>query len=72
MAEQFANVALPSPEIDVGDSAMHPGPVADSMSAGTGTLALPESLNAIQGAMAMSTWAVPHIDPWIEVLPARS
>ena len=31
-------------------------------------LELPESLNAIQGAMAMAVWAVPHVEPWIEAL----
>ena len=68
MAEQFSNVCLPSPETEVGDFAL-PSPVAGG-SAGpeAQSLELPETLNAIQGAMAMAVWAVPRVEPWIEVL----
>ena len=68
MAEQFSNICLPSPEVEVGDFAL-PSPVAGG-SAGpeVQSLELPETLNAIQGAMAMAVWAVPRVEPWIEVL----
>ena len=68
MAEQFSNVCLPGPEVEVGDFAL-PSPVAGG-SAGpeAQSLELPEILNAIHGAMAMAVWAVPRVEPWIEVL----
>ena len=68
MAEQFSNVCLPDPEVEVGDFAL-PSPVAGG-SAGSEaqSLELPEILNAIHGAMAMAVWAVPRVEPWIEVL----
>ena len=68
MAEQFSNVCLPSPEAEVDDFAP-PSPVAGG-SAGpeVHSLELPETVNAIQGAMAMAVWAVPRVEPWIEVL----
>ena len=68
MAEQFSNVCLPSLEAEVGDFAL-PSPVAGG-SAGpeAQSLELPETLNAIHGAMAMAVWAVPRVEPWIEVL----
>ena len=31
---------------------------------------IPPSLNAIHGALAMAVWAVPRIDPWLDVLQA--
>ena len=68
MAGQLSNISLPVPEVEVGDF------VASSPAAGapttpdTRSLELPETLNAVQGAMAMAVWAVPRVEPWIEVL----
>ena len=31
---------------------------------------IPPGLNAIHGALAMAVWAVPRIDPWLDVLQA--
>ena len=68
MAEQFSNVCLPSPEAEVGDFAL-PSPATGAPAVPEAqSLELPETLNAIQGAMAMAVWAVPRVEPWIEVL----
>ena len=68
MAEQFSNVCLPSPEAEMGDFSL-PSPVAGgSADQEAQSLELPETLNAIHGAMAMAVWAVPRVEPWIEVL----
>ena len=68
MTGQFSNVCLPSPEVEVGDFAL-PSPVAGgSARPEAQSLKLPETLNAIHGAMAMAVWAVPRVEPWIEVL----
>ena len=34
------------------------------------TFVVPEDEDAIQGAMSMAVWAVPRIDPWLDVLTA--
>ena len=66
MAGQFSNVCLP--EAEVGDF-VAPSPAdGDRVAPETQSLELPETLNAIHGAMAMAVWAVPRVDPWIEVL----
>ena len=68
MADQLSNVCLPGSEVDVNDSEVS-SPSADvPATLQTRPLELPENLNAIQGAMAMAVWAVPRVDPWIEVL----
>ena len=65
MADQTSNVSLPDTELAVSDFAAG-SPPEDSSDAQS--LELPDSLNAIQGAMAMAVWAVPRIEPWIGVL----
>ena len=68
MAGQFSNLSLPDAAVTVTDFAPEPPPADDSGAPETRPLELPETLNAIQGAMAMAVWAVPHVEPWIEVL----
>ena len=68
MAEQFSNICLPRPEVEVGDFALPSPVVGGSAGPEAQSLELPETLNAIQGAMAMAVWAVPRVEPWIEVL----
>ena len=68
MAGQLANVCLPGPEPDVSDFSV-PSPLSyGSADQTTRSLELPEALNGIHGAMAMAIWAVPRVDPWIELL----
>ncbi len=68
MAGQFSNVSLPDIPIAVtGFASEHP-PTGDVAFPESRPLELPESLNAIQGAMTMAIWAVPRVAPWIEVL----
>lgn len=68
MAGQFSNLSLPDAAVAVTEFAPEPPPAADPGALETRPLELPESMNAIQGAMAMAAWAVPHVEPWIEVL----
>ena len=68
MAGQLSNVSLPVPEVEVGDFAVPSSEAGGPATPETQSLELPESLNAIQGAMAMAVWAVPRVEPWIEVL----
>ena len=68
MVGQFSNLSLPDAPVVVADFAPEPPPTGDRGTPETRPLELPEALNAIQGAMAMAVWAVPHVEPWIEVL----
>ena len=68
MAERFSNVCLPSPNVAVGDCSVLSPPPDDSAVPGAQPLELPETLNAIHGAMAMAVWAVPRVEPWMEIL----
>lgn len=68
MASQFSNVSLPDTEIVVSDFAVPSVALGGAATWETESLELPESLNAVQGAMTMAVWAVPHVEPWIEVL----
>ena len=69
MARQFSNVEIPVP-VTVGTAA--PADLSFSMpppEAGM-ELAVPNDSDAIRGSMSMAIWAVPRIDPWLEVLVA--
>ena len=68
MAGQLSNVSLPVPEVEVGDFAVSSPATGVPATSEAQSLELPETLNAIQGAMAMAVWAVPRVEPWIEVL----
>ena len=65
LAGEFSNVSLPDAEIVVGRNEVLTASVSAS---GDVDWALPERVDAIQGAMAMAVWAVPRVDPWIEAL----
>ena len=68
MAGQLSNVCLPSPEVEVGDFSVPSLAPGRPATPDTKSLELPEALNAVHGAMAMAVWAVPRVEPWIEVL----
>ena len=68
MADQLSNVCLPGLDVAVSDFAEHSPVVGAPERLHTPSLDLPASLNAVQGAMAMAVWAVPRVEPWIELL----
>ena len=68
MAGQLSNVSLPVPEVEVGDFTVSCPATGVPATPEPRSLELPGALNAIQGAMAMAVWAVPRVEPWIEVL----
>ncbi len=70
MAGQLANVPLPGTGIDVGAPPVIPTPTRPLETSDQPVFDLPDSLDAVQGAMATATWAVPRIDPWIDLLTA--
>ncbi len=71
LAAGVSNVELPTVVTVGGDSlddeGFEPGrPPPDPICAFT----LPNDENAIHGAMSMALWAVPHIEPWLDLLTA--
>ncbi len=68
MAGQLSNVLLPDIEIDESIAAVRCSTDAALGTQKTRSLELPENLNSIQGAIAMAVWALPHVEPWIEVM----
>ena len=68
MAGQLSNVSLPVPEVEAGDFSVPSQPAGSPAAPDTQVLEVPETLNAIHGAMAMAVWAVPRVEPWIDVL----
>lgn len=68
MSKQFSNVSLPDAEFVVGSSESLPVPMEPTESNEAHLIELPNRLDAVQGAMAMAIWGVPHIESWIEAL----
>ena len=71
MVGAVSNLDLPEEwvkDTDNGDSRVLDPPDApgDAVSA----LAVPDDVDSIRGAMAMALWAVPRMDPWMELLAA--
>ena len=75
MARQFSNVELPDVPV-----AVRAVPELASVTAGnvapippafdTCKLDIPTEVDPLHGAMSMAVWAVPRIDPWLDVLVA--
>ena len=70
LARHIANVDLPEASIRV-------GPVSDediesdtSLPDVASRLVVPSDEDAIRGAMTMAIWAVPRIEPWLDILTA--
>ena len=68
MSRNFSNVSLPIEKIRVVEFATADPIPTDLSSTAARQWHLPESIDAVHGAIAMSIWAVPRVQPWIEVL----
>ena len=75
MARQFSNVELPDVPVTVqvvSESASVVGgdvpPIPPALN--TSKLDIPAETDPLHGAMSMAVWAVPRIDPWLDVLVA--
>ncbi len=68
MSRNFSNVSFPMEKFQVTEfETSHPSPT-DLSTPSEQQWHLPESIDAVHGAIAMSIWAVPKVQPWIEVL----
>ena len=68
LARQVSNVPLPTKpawrDMEAGPSTPPPDPPSDAET----KLTVPLGMDSTQGAMSMAMWAVPRIDPWLDVL----
>jgi alkylated DNA repair dioxygenase AlkB len=70
LARMASNITLPQVPLDV-EAATGVTIDTHDLPDQTGRgLEIPESLDAARGAMAMAIWAVPRIDPWLDLLVA--
>ena len=70
LARSVSNVDLADLGVDVdpdGGGTVEPGDPPPDVAR---TLVVPEGADAVRGAMSMALWAVPRIDPWLDVLVA--
>ena len=68
LADSFSNTELPARPIVAASSAcVEPVAFLTKQPSKGG---IPESMNAIQGAMCMAVWAVPRMAPWLNLLVA--
>ena len=68
MARSSSNLILPEEKIRVGPAPKDTSGPAGCPSEATNGLAIPDDEDAVRGAMAMAVWAVPGIDPWLNLL----
>ena len=75
IASHLSNVTLPvDVQVEMEDDVMQDPPPNPPLqltpTVHQSLIKVPEDLDAIQGAMTMAVWAVPRIDPWLDVLVA--
>ena len=68
IGKRISNVEVPVVRVS-GDARDIPRPAKPSVVSGGG-LTVPETHDAVRGAISMALWAVPRIDPWLELLTA--
>ena len=68
MAKRASNIDLPETTVD-GAIRTSSLPAAPPPAPGTATgILIPEAQDALRGAISMALWAVPRIDPWLDLL----
>ena len=70
LARSVSNVDLAATALRVVADSEEAVEFADVLPEVSSTFVVPEDEDAIHGAMSMAVWAVPRIDPWLEVLTA--
>lgn len=68
MAKRASNIDLPETTVNDASQTSSP-PVAPPPAQETPTgILIPEAQDALRGAVSMALWAVPRIDPWLDLL----
>ena len=70
LAQQVSNVDFSS--ISIGIGAVHAQNIGcdTPLNKNTTELAVPSDVDAMHGALSMAVWAIPSVDPWMNVLTA--
>lgn len=70
MAKRASNIDLPETTINgVVWTSSPPAPLPPALGTATGIgIRIPEAQDALRGAVSMALWAVPRIDPWLDLL----
>ena len=66
MGKRISNIEIPDVSVNCNDEETLP-PLISPPNVGR-ALVVPAAEDAVRGAMSMALWAVPHIDPWMNVL----
>lgn len=68
MAKRASNIDLPETTVNgAARTSSPPAPLPPAPGTATGIL-IPEAQDALRGAVSMALWAVPRIDPWLDLL----
>ena len=70
MSRQFSNMELPDVPIRVAPDSQEVEDCIVPPTEPKAKFVIPYEVDAIRGAMSMAIWAVPRIDPWMDVLVA--
>ena len=70
LARAVSNVDLADLDVDVDSDVGETVKTGDPPPDGPRTLVVPQDEDAVRGAMSMAMWAVPRIDPWLDLLVA--
>ena len=70
MSRVASNLDLSDIQVTVADAMDDCGFTTDSRCEAKAALVIPASQDSIHGALTMAVWAVPRIDPWMDVLQA--
>ena len=70
LARAVSNVDLTDLDVDVDSDVGETVKTGDPPPDGPRTLVVPQDEDAVRGAMSMAMWAVPRIDPWLDLLVA--
>ena len=70
LARSVSNVDLPDVGVDVNPDASGTVESGDPPPGPSRTLVVPKDEDALHGATSMAVWAVPRIDPWLDLLTA--
>ena len=70
LARAVSNVDLTDLDVDVDSDVGETVKTGDPPPDGPRTLVVPQDEDAVRGAMSMALWAVPRIDPWLDLLVA--
>ncbi len=68
LARSVSNVDLAATALQIDADSDEAVEFADVLPEVSSTFVVPEDEDAIHGAMSMAVWAVPRIDPWLDVL----